>query len=167
MAFAGAHYFFALTIELFGHVPHYVESHGISALFATFAGAITGGILFSTLNQMLNNRGAFLRRLSNAGRYVAGLKLLRTKQLLEELNRVKILHRVPPETMAELIQSVRPVQFSKDETIFQQGDKADGMYFIVSGEVEIILHGGGDETDSIATIGAGDTFGELGILKGR
>lgn len=59
MAFGAGALLFALSIELLGHVPHFVEEYGLNAL----AVAIAGGAIFDVLNQLLNNRGAFLRNL--------------------------------------------------------------------------------------------------------
>ena len=77
MAFGAGALLFALTIELFGHVPHHVEAHGWPSFWAATIGAISGGILFDLLNKVLNDRGAFLRNLSTARRYIGRLKVIR------------------------------------------------------------------------------------------
>ena len=154
---------FALTIELFGHVPHYVEEHGLGAFVAAGGGAIAGGLLFNLLNQYLNNRGAFLRRLSNARCHVAGIKIRRTKRLIEELNRVEILHDVLPEKMAKIIQGGEEMGVSAGQTIFDQGALADALYFVIGGEVDIVLHQD-DGEKTIARLKEHATFGEVALL---
>ncbi len=166
MAFGAGALLFALTIELFGHVPHHVENHGIKALFAAVLGAIIGGILFDVMNHILNNRGAFLRRMSNAKKYVARLKILRAKNLVEELSYVTVLNNLAPKHMVQLVHRVQKENFKKGDAIFQQGEEAGEMYFIVSGEVEIILHESEKESKTLAVLQKNDTFGELGILSG-
>jgi zinc transporter ZupT len=42
MAFGAGALLFALTIELFGHVPHHVEEHRASVLIVTLSGAVIG-----------------------------------------------------------------------------------------------------------------------------
>lgn len=69
MAFGAGALLFALTIELFGHIPHHVQEHGMGSLYASLAGAILGGILFEFLNTILNDRGAFLRKFSQIKRH--------------------------------------------------------------------------------------------------
>ena len=67
MAFGAGALLFALTIELFGHALHVAsDAHGVIIdtwiIVVTMAGALAGGLLFELLNQILNNRGAFLRK---------------------------------------------------------------------------------------------------------
>ena len=164
-AFGAGALLFALSIELFGHVPHHVHEHGRLAILATLAGALGGGITFDILNQFLNNRGAFLRRLSSARDHVFRKRLDRTKQLIEELGKVDVLREVPPPLMAKLIDEVEEVCLLPGHEFFRQGDPADAMYFIVSGEVEIVRHHDGGPDATIARLGANETFGEMSLLR--
>jgi CRP-like cAMP-binding protein len=165
MAFGAGALLFALTIELFGHVPHHVEEHGFGALIVALSGAIAGGVLFDLLNNLLNNRGAFLRKLSSARNYVAWLKRKDTEKLIEEVSGVKILTGLRPEQMAGLVQRIKKKTFSRGEVIFRQGDHAEEMFFIVKGKVDII-HRENSEVTRLALLDVYDTFGELGILSG-
>ena len=49
--------------------------------------------------------------------------------------------------------------YKKDDVILQQNEQPDGMYIIKSGEVKVERDGSG-----IATLEAGDFFGEMGLL---
>ncbi|MCF6286991.1 MAG: cyclic nucleotide-binding domain-containing protein [Candidatus Hydrogenedentes bacterium] len=164
-AFGAGALLFALTIELFGHVPHHVEEHGYIVFLATLVGAVSGGVTFDVLNQYLNNRGAFLRRLSSARSYVFRVRMARTHELVKELSRVDVLRQVPPELMAKLIDEVEEECLLPGHVIFRQGDEATAMYFIVSGEVEILRHNGDGPETTIACLGANDTFGEMSLLR--
>ena len=55
--------------------------------------------------------------------------------------------------------------FARGETIIRQGDAADCFYLIESGEVEIIKEEPGNAPERLRVCVAGDTFGEVGILK--
>ncbi len=166
MAFGAGALIFALTIELFGHVPHHVQEHGLGALIAAIVGALAGGLLFDGLNQLLNNYGAFLRRLGNAKKYVTRLKIKRTRRLVKELKLIRVLSQMTPKQLARLVQRVHRERFPPGSIIFRQGELADDLYFIVSGQVEIIVHDRHDRGagERIAVLGEGETFGELGIL---
>ena len=62
---------------------------------------------------------------------------------------------------AELSRVARRLQervFAADAFVFQRGERADGMYFIASGAVEIVL---GEER---LRLGRGDFFGEMALL---
>ena len=155
---------FVLTIELFAHVPHYVEDHGLSAFAASLGGACLGGLLFDGLNQYLNNRGAFLRRLSNARTHVAQIRIRRSKELIKELGQVKILNHLQPDQMAQIIRQLQEARFKKGEVIFRQGDVGREMYFTVSGQVEIVLHDEREGQENVALQDPHELFGELGIL---
>ncbi|MCB0356053.1 MAG: cyclic nucleotide-binding domain-containing protein, partial [Bdellovibrionales bacterium] len=164
MAFGAGALLFALTIELFGHVPHHVQSHGYWSLVAAVVGAFAGGALFDGLNNVLNNQGAYLRKLSSAKEYLINLRKKQNRQLIEELGKIHILAKLNPQQMATLVNKVRQLKVNKGDKIFSQGDVSDSMYFIVSGAIDIILHDSkGDK--SIATLKAKDTFGELGVVS--
>lgn len=164
MAFGAGALLFALSVELFGHVPHHVENHGIFALVAAIIGALSGGALFDLLNQALNNRGAFLRSLSNAKKYVAKLKVKRAHAMIEELSSIKVFRGLSPEQMTSLVQRIRKKSVFAGAQIFAQGDEADEMFFIVKGDVKIIRKDSDGSESQIALLTNGDTFGEMGIL---
>lgn len=54
--------------------------------------------------------------------------------------------------------------FRPGEVIFSAGDPGDGFYVIESGRVQIIASFGGSEPRVLATIVAGDFFGEMAVL---
>lgn len=164
MAFGAGALLFALSVELFGHVPHHAKEHGILALLAPVTGALAGGLLFDLLNQALNNQGAFLRSLSNAKRYVGQIKVKRAKELVEELGAIEVFRGLSPEQMALLVQRIKKKSVPAGEILFRQNDVPDDMYFIISGDVNI-FRGEDSSREEIATLGAGDTFGEMGILS--
>ena len=164
MAFGAGALLFALTIELFGHVPHHVESHGYWALLAAIGGALAGGALFDGLNNILNNRGAYLRKLSSAKDYLISLRKKRNKKLIEQLGKIKILSKLGPQQMAKLVNKVHTLNVDSGTKVFSQGDVSDSMYFVVSGGIEIILHDSKADK-SIALLEAEETFGELGVVS--
>ncbi|HSC56490.1 MAG TPA: FAD-dependent oxidoreductase, partial [Nitrospira sp.] len=55
--------------------------------------------------------------------------------------------------------------FAQGEMIIRQGDVADCFYLIESGQVEIIKEVPGNTPECLRLCSAGDTFGEVGILK--
>lgn len=166
MAFGAGALLFALTIELFGHVPHHVDAHGMPVMWVAVFGAISGGLLFDGLNNLLNNKGAFIRKLSSAKRYVSKLKIRRAKKLVAELSKVKVLKKVPPQAMALLILKVKQQSFKAGELIFNQDADADEMFFIIGGQVRIIRSENG-ASKQLAVLDHGETFGEMGIISGQ
>jgi hypothetical protein len=108
MAFGAGALLFALTIELFGHVPHHAENHGITALFVAIISAVLGGLLFDGLNTILNGHGAFLRKSSQAKRFVRVAKIKRSKQLFTEFKKIAILKDISDTHLLELVISAQP-----------------------------------------------------------
>lgn len=165
MAFGGGALLFALTIELFAHSLHRSdEGHDIWIILSTMIGAILGGLLFEFLNQLLNNRGAFLRKASLIKKHVLRAKLGKARRMIRALSKIKILQVLPPEEVVNLIPHVKTLRFSAGETIFRQGDAASELYFIVNGRVQV-LRESGTETRSIAELGEGETFGEIALIS--
>jgi glutaminase len=66
----------------------------------------------------------------------------------------------------DLVASVTTVeQFPAGTRVFQEGDVADSVYFIVSGRVSIGL-GANGRAERLATIGPGGSFGEMAAVDG-
>ncbi|MDG2308351.1 MAG: cyclic nucleotide-binding domain-containing protein [Candidatus Binatia bacterium] len=57
------------------------------------------------------------------------------------------------------------VHFDAGETVFRQGDTGDLVYVIVTGEVEAIREDPDGEDQVLATMGAGEYFGEMALLS--
>jgi CRP-like cAMP-binding protein len=60
---------------------------------------------------------------------------------------------------------MKEVTFSKDQIIFRQGDRAEVMYDILSGKVGIYMEYKTENEKEIAVLGAGQTFGEMGMIE--
>jgi len=54
--------------------------------------------------------------------------------------------------------------YRKEELIFEQGEYGDRFYYVVSGEVRIWLQLPDGGSKELATLGAGQCFGELALL---
>ena len=75
-------------------------------------------------------------------------------------NGTKVVPR-PAETW-----SVAP--FRRGEVITRQGNQAHFLYIITKGEVEVRVSVGGEsESRCVATLHAGDVFGEMGLMTGE
>ena len=185
MAFGAGALLFALTIELFGHALHISHEHGHGLVYATVIGAIIGGLLFDVLNQLLNNRGAFLRNISNSKYYLERHKLLTARRMINRLSRNRLLRSLPPASIASMLRYLRSEKIPEGTVIFKQGEPGDTLYFIRDGEVELthrgengtgeeaaldegatagVVSGKGVNRVSVQRLGEGETFGVLSIL---
>jgi CRP-like cAMP-binding protein len=55
-------------------------------------------------------------------------------------------------------------EFARGETIIRQGDAGDVLYFIVVGKADVIVHGESGRSSLVATLDAGEFFGEIALL---
>ena len=86
----------------------------------------------------------------------------------QALRRCILFSRLDDATMARCIESLRSRRYRRNETIFHQGDPGDSLYVIDSGSVKIVLPDPEGEAGAIiATLSAGDFFGELALLDGE
>jgi uncharacterized protein YhbP (UPF0306 family) len=80
-------------------------------------------------------------------------------------NLVYNIFRDLPEQEVETVEAqLRTVQVQADEVIVRQGSPADKFFIIVDGEVEVTREEDG-KTRRLATLGRGQFFGEIAILR--
>jgi CRP-like cAMP-binding protein len=156
MAFGAGSLLAALTLELVA--PAY--EHGGFPPLAT--GAIIGGLLFVGLNQLLNGKGAFLRKPATIVKHLTRAKRAHIRDMVEHLSEVDVLRALPPSEIKSLIHHVHHREFSPGTVIFKEGDAGDSLYLIESGEAEVVRQG-----KVIAQFKDGDSFGEMSLLSGE
>ncbi len=57
-------------------------------------------------------------------------------------------------------------KYNATDLFFQEGDLGSEMYVVLSGVVDVIIHTAGNQPIHIASLGAGDIFGEMTFLEG-
>ena len=77
------------------------------------------------------------------------------------------LHGLSPEQVARLMPRVEPRRYPAGAPIIRQGDPADRFYILARGEVEVLNHHPSGEDIVLAVLGAGEYFGEVGLVQGR
>lgn len=158
MAFGGGALLAALTLDLVG------EALARGDYYPLAAGCLLGGVLFVLLNQWLNTRGGFLRKL---GTTVAHLKQTRRrefKRLFKRLSLLPLFNNTPPEHVQHLVPLITQLQFNAGDELMKQGEAGDALFIIDSGRVEVV-----DEHQNrrITELGASDVVGEIALLTGQ
>src|SRR5438132_5646412 len=77
-----------------------------------------------------------------------------------------LLVGVRTENLRPTLTSAHGVHFLPGEVIFEEGDTADGIYLLMSGTVRVTAANERGEI-LLATIGANDVVGEMGVLDGE
>ncbi len=81
---------------------------------------------------------------------------------VETLKNVPLFADVPDESLAKVAIFTQLVAFHAGKTIVADGGFANDFYAIEDGEVEVSKDG-----EVLASLGAGDTFGEAALLEGE
>lgn len=86
------------------------------------------------------------------------------KQEFELLRRVPIFAEIEPARLKLLAFMSERVGFDPGKLLMRQGDPADAAYLIIEGDVEIVLETPAGQF-TVATLGANDIVGDMGILS--
>jgi CRP-like cAMP-binding protein len=155
MAFGAGALLFALSVEIVA------ESLDHSGFLPLAVGAMIGGGIFQLANQLLGKRGAFLRKVSVAARYLTSEKQRNADALLPRLARIDLLKVLDPDELARVVASVREVELEAGADLFLQGEAGNSLYLVEEGTVAVLR---GDT--EVATMSAGNTVGEMAVLTG-
>jgi uncharacterized protein YhbP (UPF0306 family) len=75
-----------------------------------------------------------------------------------------VIESLPVGELGLIAGKLQRVEAEAGSTIARQGAPADKFLIVLDGEVEVVRESDG-ETESVATLGAGDFFGEVAILR--
>ena len=158
MAFGAGALLSALTIDLVGGA---LES---GEFFALAIGAVLGGLLFVLLNQLVNNKGGFLRKSATTFRHLRRLKAKQLQELFKSLSEIPFFNKLPAEEIAALVPSIDSRSYAEGSVIIREGDPGDSLFIVDEGEVDIIASGA---DQALATLRAGDVLGEMALVTGE
>jgi len=79
---------------------------------------------------------------------------------VELLRRVPMLRPLPLPSIEQLARGLEPIAVPAGHVVFSQGDVGDRYYVIESGEVDVVGDG-----QVVATLGPGEGFGEIALLR--
>ncbi len=77
-----------------------------------------------------------------------------------------VLVSVPSEERAKFVERFETRIFERGERLATEGQEAQGLHLIASGEVAVVAHEGG-ESVVLATLSAGETVGEVALVLRR
>jgi hypothetical protein len=161
---------FAAVTLLQRAIPDNVLARVFSLLQSVFVGTIgLGALLAPLLVSQLGIRGALLtsgavlpiltallwRRLTSLD---AGYSA--TDDAVSLLRSMPIFAPLDLPTLERLARALVPVVLHSADVVIRQGDEGDRYYVVVEGEVEVTADG-----HRLRTLGAGDGFGEIALLR--
>lgn len=78
------------------------------------------------------------------------------------LSKVPIFKNLSDEKLLSILHACEEIKFSRGGTIIEQGDHGSDLYLIIKGETSVTVDGA-----DVASLKAGDYFGETALLKGE
>jgi signal transduction histidine kinase len=75
----------------------------------------------------------------------------------------KLFRGISPEIVDPFLEAARPELFAPDSIIFREGDSAENLFLIGSGDVRISKMGRGGRHETLAFFKTDDFFGEMGL----
>jgi sulfate permease, SulP family len=72
---------------------------------------------------------------------------------------------IDPQQVDRLMALLKTCALQPDEYLFRQGDPFDGLYFVGSGQVSVVLELEHNQTKRIRTYTIGNTIGEMGLYR--
>ncbi|TAL61147.1 MAG: cyclic nucleotide-binding domain-containing protein [Legionella sp.] len=84
---------------------------------------------------------------------------------LRIINNVDIFSGIGLNEQHLLARKLREVHYLADEIVIEQGDVGDQLYIVLTGKVDVSIKNKDVPRVSIATLGPGDVFGEIAILR--
>jgi CRP-like cAMP-binding protein len=85
---------------------------------------------------------------------------------LSALARSPLFQGILPGELERLSRGMAQRRYRRNEVIFHEGDPGESLYLVVDGRVKITRESIEGDEAIVATIGPGDTFGELVLLDG-
>jgi CRP/FNR family transcriptional regulator len=87
--------------------------------------------------------------------------------ILNHIARVPLFEGLPPEQIEDLAMIVTDQIFRKGETIFSEGEEANGFYVVITGRVKIFKLSPDGKEQILHFFGAGEPFGEVPVFTGQ
>ena len=84
-------------------------------------------------------------------------------ELLERVSKIGFFQHLTDDERQQLLVHGRVRNFKEGESVFDEGDKGGSLFFLLSGNVEIVLKGFSQER-KVATLGVADIFGEMSLV---
>jgi CRP-like cAMP-binding protein len=85
---------------------------------------------------------------------------------VEMLQQNRLFQGVTSATLELLLRSITPEIAQTGDWIIREGEVSDFMFVLLTGELEVVSHGGGPSADvRVALLGPGDWVGEMALLE--
>lgn len=91
----------------------------------------------------------------------------REAQLADVLRRASLFEGLDDAHLEELVSRSRRRRYDARQTVFLEGDKAQGLYVVVSGRVKVFKTSPKGREQTLMMMGPGEPVGEVAVLSGE
>jgi CRP-like cAMP-binding protein len=172
LAFAAGSLISALAIDLAfkGAMDLHKQGYKSVAAWEFIAGGFAiGAVIYFITSLYLEKKGAAIKRPMRFKEYAIALKQEQTKELVGLLSQCDLLRHLPADAIEHILPSVRQRRLHHGEILFHAGDPSNSLFIIANGWVEVVGdslgHADGSGA-SLAKLGPGSVFGEMGLISG-
>lgn len=81
------------------------------------------------------------------------------------LKSTKLLYNFTPDEIYLISQFTKIVEFTANTTLIHQGKSIEGLYTVISGEIEVVVRLPGDRKIKLATLSTGSFFGDISLIS--
>lgn len=158
MAFGGGALLAALSVDLVA--PAMDHGH----FFALAIGAVIGGLIFVLLNELVNDYGGFIRKVSTRVYHLRRKRHQQYREVLSRLDDLAIFGEVENRDFRAIAAFIEVREYARNALIYQPGDPCDGLFILASGSVSLL-----DPLQRMQLsrrIGRWETFGRQSFLTG-
>ncbi|MEC9486764.1 MAG: cyclic nucleotide-binding domain-containing protein [Prosthecochloris sp.] len=158
IAFGAGALLAALTIDLV--VP--ALDNGEYQLLA--AGCICGSLLYLGLNDIINNRGGFLRKTATTFTYFERQSEKKFSRLVHSFRRMPVFQLIPDHEAHLLGTISRRQEYPGGAQLYRKGDTPANLYIVENGQVELLDPR--QNMEPFLTLGPGDSFSRMAFITG-
>jgi CRP/FNR family transcriptional regulator, dissimilatory nitrate respiration regulator len=88
-------------------------------------------------------------------------------ELISLLRQTSLFESLEERFLLELVSSGRRKRYDGDQTVFMQGDKANGLYIVLKGRVKVFKTSPRGREQTLMIMAAGQPVGEVAVLSGE
>ena len=85
---------------------------------------------------------------------------------IDALRGCSLFAGMSPESLETIARGMKARRFRRGEVLFHEGDPGDSLFIVASGAVKVVVPSDEGEEAILATLGGGDSLGELSLLDG-
>ena len=132
MAFGGGALLAALSVDLVA--PAMAHGHFYEVAF----GAVAGGLTFVLLNEVVNDYGGFIRKVSTSVYHLRRRKHQQYRKVLSRIDDLDIFGEVESRDFRAIAAFIEVREYPRNSHIYKRGDPCDGLFILASGSVSLL-----------------------------